>query len=395
MLWINFLHFYQPPTASDEVVGEAADKSYCRLVKAMKAQPKLKFTVNIAGCLLERLALLGYEDLISDFKKLIAAGQLEIVGSAAYHPFLPVLDDAEIIRQIKLNETILKKYLGQTPIVGFFSPEMAYSPRLAKLIKKMGFKWLLIDEIALSGNLRKNQVDYETAYIEKTSRLTIVFRDRGLSKNYVPKNLLDVLNKNKISSQICLTATDAELYGLRHNDLSASLEKIMHHEQISCKTISEYLSTLSKTALISPLCSSWESTAKELIAGQPYRLWHDQKNKVQVKLWQLADLAQKAVNQGAVDPNYVWARYHLDRGLASCAWWWASGNDFELFGGPAWNPDEIIKGATELVKGVRSLEAPRSKNYKLRAEKIFSELQLMVWQKHWQEFWGKGNKAKK
>jgi len=63
--WINLLHFYQPPTTDNETIIEAAEKSYKRIISALKRNRQIKFTINITGCLLERLEILGYRELIN------------------------------------------------------------------------------------------------------------------------------------------------------------------------------------------------------------------------------------------------------------------------------------------------------------------------------------------
>ena len=103
-------------------------------------------------------------------------------------------------------------------------------------------------------------------------------------------------------------------------------------------------------------------------------------------LWSLADLAQQAAQRFAGDSNQEWVARHLHQGLASCAWWWASGRDFVLFGSTAWNPEEIIRGAEQLAKSVRSIDNPISRPWKQQADKIFCSLQARVWQQHWQQW---------
>ena len=66
--WINFLHFYQPPTTDNETIIEATEKSYKRIISALKRHKQIKFTLNLSGCLLERLEALGYNSLINDLK---------------------------------------------------------------------------------------------------------------------------------------------------------------------------------------------------------------------------------------------------------------------------------------------------------------------------------------
>jgi len=121
MLWINFLHIYQPPDSENYVIKEATEKSYVRIVSALEKNPAAKFTMNITGCLIERWQELHYFDLIERIKKLIAAGQIELTGSAMYHCLLPLTPKPEAARQIKENTRILKSVFGdELKLRGFF-----------------------------------------------------------------------------------------------------------------------------------------------------------------------------------------------------------------------------------------------------------------------------------
>ncbi len=382
--WINILHFYQPPTAESETVVAAADKSYKRIVGALKRNPNIRLTLNIAGCLLEKLDKLGYHELISDLKSLYDRKQIELTATAAYHPILPLLPAAEIKNNIEANQKIFKKYFGDDfTAAGFFLPELAYSPEVAKILKAYGYDWLLLDEIAAAGKL--NRVDFTKLYREKTTGLKICFRSRELSRSYTPKIIFDLIDKN--FSGPAVTATDAELYGLRHEDFSGTFEKLLHRQEIETKTVSEFLAGLPDEVAIAPVASSWESTEAELKKGLPYALWQNKTNKIQKLLWQLAELAINTVNDHQNDSNYSWSRHHLDRGLASCTFWWASARDFKLFGALAWNPDEIERGLNELVKSVRALTAPESRREKIAAEKLYIKIKTLIWRRHWNYFW--------
>ena len=104
MKWVNFLHIYQPPYQEPEIVQKIARESYWPLVKTLKENKGAKITLNFSGCLLEHLYSIGEEKLLEEFKALAAKGQIELVGSARYHPILPLLPANEIRRQIVLND---------------------------------------------------------------------------------------------------------------------------------------------------------------------------------------------------------------------------------------------------------------------------------------------------
>ncbi|MFH1255188.1 MAG: polysaccharide deacetylase family protein [bacterium] len=384
IILINLLHFYQPPSSGDETVIEAAEKSYKKIISALKRNPEIKFTINIAGCLLERLEILGYHGLISDLKKMLEIGQIELTGSAAFHPILPLLPDEEIKRNIEANQKIFKKYFGENfKAAGFFPPELAYSQDLCEIISSYGYEWIALDEISAYGAL--NQVDFSKLYIEKNTGMKICFRSRQLSKSYAPKAIFDLINSG--FSGIAITATDAELYGLRHEDFTGTFEKLLKRPEIETKTASEFLAGFKDGISISPVASSWESSEDELKKSMPYALWRDKKNKIQKLLWKLTYSAISSVNQYRDDANFFWSRRHLDRGLASCTFWWASARDFKMFGSISWNPDEIEKGAEELIKSVRAISDPKSKSAKIKAEKLYIKIKTLIWHKHWNYYW--------
>lgn len=381
MVWINFLHLYQPANLEDYYIKEAAEKSYFRILRALEENPNLKFTLNMSGCLLERLHNLQYNDFFSRVKKLITQGQVELVGSAAYHPILPLIPESEIIAQIKENERIIKKYFGKIRLRGFFFPEMAYSAKAARIIKKLGYEWLILDEASAKAKISENELN--DIYTDSASGLKVVFRNRKISNTYIPEYLKNNLSKNNYSQTI-ITATDGELYGLRHIDHTGEFEKIIKNKSITTETISKYISKNKPAKKISLRNSSWESTEEELKNGNPYALWQNNKNLIHKMLWTLAGLALSTENKFKKDKNNYWSRWHLVRGLASCTFWWASGRDLrKKFGPLAWSPDDIERGINELVRSIRSINNPSAKKYKIQAEKINASLRSLIWETHW------------
>jgi alpha-amylase/alpha-mannosidase (GH57 family) len=89
---------------------------------------------------------------------------------------LPLLPEQEIIRQIKLNQEILFKYFKIKP-TGFYLPEMAYSLESAKIIKKLGFDWIILDQISTT-----QKIDDKILYQIKNLGLKVVFRNREYSQ---------------------------------------------------------------------------------------------------------------------------------------------------------------------------------------------------------------------
>jgi predicted glycosyl hydrolase (DUF1957 family) len=378
--WINFLHIYQPARSDAHIIKEAVDLSYLRIVKALEKNPQIKFNLNITACLLLKLEERGYSSLIKRIESLINNGQIEILGSAAYHALLPLVKEEEVVWQIKENERVLKRFFPKAKIKGFFFPEMAYSPKVARIVKELGYSWLILDEISFAS---KSELDFNQVYKDKNSGLKVIFRSRKYSNCYVPLEILSIIkNKEEIDHPI-ISATDGELYGLRHNDSKKIFEKTLKNNNINTILISDYLKD-KKTKEVNIRRSSWESTEKELKNNNPYNLWFNKDNEVHINLWKFVKFVNSVLDKYKKDPNYYWARWHFVRGLASCTFWWASANDFkDSFGPIAWNPDEVERGMLELVKTVRSLESSTSRKEKIKAELLFINIKKIIWTRHW------------
>jgi predicted glycosyl hydrolase (DUF1957 family) len=289
-----------------------------------------------------------------------------------------------VIRQVKENEEILKKYLGDDfKPRGFFLPEMAYSPSVAKIIKELGYEWIIVDEIIFSGKL--NQIDTTKIYEDENSNLKLVVRGRSESNTYVPQKIFKLLDEKK--TEIIITASDAELYGLRHIDHTGEFEKLLKKENLETEKISDYIDEQKNIEKMKPVAGNWNSSEKEIKEGQPFFVWYNKKNKIQMKLWEMQKLAYLTVYDYTDDENFYWARWHLVRGLISCNYWWASEKDFMLFSGVTWNPDEIERGINDLTRAVRSLGDKNTREIKIEIEKMASELRYKIWKKHWQSYW--------
>src|SRR3989338_5490743 len=124
MFWANFLHFYQPPTQKEFWIHKITAEAYRPILKGLLANPRNKVTLNVSGILLEHFERYQELDIIEMLRELLIRGQVELTGSAKYHPLLPFLPESEVIRQIKLNEEVLHKYFGEAwKLSGFFPPE--------------------------------------------------------------------------------------------------------------------------------------------------------------------------------------------------------------------------------------------------------------------------------
>lgn len=373
MYWANFLHIYQPPTQKSIWINKITAESYRPILKQLKEFPEAKLTLNINGILLEHLDNCGQDDVLELIKDLLKTGQLELTGSAKYHPLLPFLPDEEIIRQIKLNEETHRKYFGDLyKPKGFFPPEMGFTKHIAEVVSKLGYEWIIVDE--LSFPREKWPVDYSKIYtIAGLKDFKIYFRERRMSwiilsgqvgtGNLLVRGLGDRLSKK----EYLLTAMDGETFGHHRPGLDHLLFEIYRSSELKTVLISDLQKYFQNTEAIEPLPSTWALMAKDLEKKKPFSRWKDEENEIHKMQWELTDLAIGVIHKAAKDDvGYEGARSALDRALHSDQYWWASAK-------PWWSIEMIERGAKELRDSV-ILTPGASEEEKNKAQQLYQSI---------------------
>jgi len=382
MYWSNFLHIYQPPNQKPYWIKRIANESYRRLTQGLKKNKKAKITLNINAVLTEHFQKYGCRDIIRDLKMLAARGQIEFTGSAKFHPFLPLLPENEIVRQIELNTKTNRRILGKHfQPQGFFPPEMGYHIKVAKVAKKLGYRWMIIDEMGFNGytnQFRKNLIyqvkglgDFCVFFRERETSFKIlsatIFSSEALLKDLSPKIKKD---------NYLITAMDGETFGHHRPGLEKLLFDLFKFPKINFVNISELFNYFPQRETVAPLNSSWAMMHQDVERRTPYSRWFNKHNEIHQKQWQLTNMAIGLVNQmNTKNKKYRKVRDLLDRALHSDQYWWASAQ-------PWWSLEIIEAGAKEL-KDVIWTVPDISKTQKTKAEKLYHEIALtgFQWQK--------------
>lgn len=345
MYWANFLHIYQPPGQQPDILEAVVAQSYRPLIAGIRKNPKSKLTLNITGSLLELFDSYGYFDLIDGLKTAGMAGQIEFTGSAKYHALLPFLSQEDIIRQIKINDETNRFYLKEAyHPQGFFPPEMAYHPKLAPILADLGYSWIIIDEIALNGQVEK--VDYTKTYKVKNTSLRVFFRERRLSNLIMSAavrscaSLKDVLGSDLHSPRYVLTGMDGETFGHHRPGLENLLFEIFTDPAFHLLTISQ-LSDLYPTSIsVEPIISTWASSEQDMDNKAQFISWQDPDNPIHELQWKLYNLA----NTLSKNTDHK----KMDVASASDHFFWASAK-------PWWSLEMIEEGAYRLLDVIASL----------------------------------------
>ncbi len=383
------LHFYQPSTQFHRVLKKVCNESYRPLVGLFHEQAHAKVTVNINAVLTEMLDEHGMSDVIDGLRELSEMGRLEFVGSAKYHPILPLIPQDEILRQIMQNYQTNRRYFGKTySPQGFFSPEMCYSREIVRPIQETGHRWLILSGLACP-------VDWPLNVIHRIKAnghgLAVLFRDDILSnriafKQTDVKGFIDQIRSfgRKGDDIYVVTAMDAETFGhhIRHwediflaemyealqpevdmegavgsverlvqpVDLAKEQAELLRTNEVAktgeiqVVTVSQLLEHFTRGDFVEPRASSWSTSIEDILAGNPYPLWKSKGNLIHQLQWQhlriaieLTHKAEKGAGNESSKNHADLARGLLDRAMQSDQFWWASRR-------PMWDINLVNRG---------------------------------------------------
>ncbi len=362
------LHAYQPPTQDVEILKKINQESYIPILKLMEEFDFSRFNLNVNGVLIDLLEEHGLLEPIELLKKLLISNKIELLGTAKYHPILPLIPEREVLRQIHLNEQLNEKVFGKYwKKRGFFPPEMAISPSLLKIIQKLNYKWIICSGIAFPMDENKSKLKWPKDYIcLYDNDFHVLFRDDILSNriafNHVSaKDFYEELVNSNLHDNYSIIAVDMETFGHHIKNyeklfLKTLLELISENKSIQLVTISELIQLFKKNPQenIVPRESSWSTTQEDLKKKIPFPLWNHPDNKIHYFYWKamrslnnlmfLADKSCSNPSENEMKNYYITARYFHDRSLHSCPMWWAN----PLHG--LFSPNLIYKGLDLMMK---------------------------------------------
>lgn len=365
MKLLTLLHFYQPYNQQDDILMRIVNECYLPLTRGLLKNPRAKVVVNINGVLTKMLVEKGYGEVIDNLKVLVARGQVELTGSAMYHAFLPLLPDSEIDRQISANTEVNKIYFGETfNPKGFFSPEMAVSDNILKMISSKGYKWVPASNLSYADGSPAYDCFYKTS-----EGISVLFRDKrvsalmlsGVCKDSTSfiKETTDLHEKDKYWVAIM----DAETFGhhrIGHENFLFDVLNNEFFEPVLFDGLVEHSEGfVTKDVKLRP--STWTNEEQDFwldkehtqaTSSRSFILWRDPENPIHQQQWELANYVIKLVSEfeDKNSPKYLQARGMLDMALASDQFWWASAK-------PWWSLEMVEQGAYQLKEVVITLDS--------------------------------------
>ena len=356
------LHFYQPWWQFSETLKNIVNQCYRPILRLVDEVDGFCFTANINLSLLDLLEK-DYPDVVAGFREAVRTGKIELAGSPAQHPIMPLIPEFMQRAQIDDENRKESQFGIKRNSRGFYLPELAFSMKDVGLLKEYGYKWTVIDDMVFGA---KNSGAVPFNHIITYNGFKVFMRSRTWSKfvAYDHPNFDELRSRlehdmpgwTKGAPAYLIMAMDGETFGHHHMDLVERLLKPMlgswmGNKIVPLETIGQNFPTRSVSDLHD---SSWSTELDDLDRSNPYPLWKSRFNIYHLKLWELVEMALDHSDSAREDCLKI---------TSSCHWWWISRAD--------WNPDFMKKGAKKAFEIVKQHGTSEEINI---AEKLYQEL---------------------
>jgi alpha-amylase/alpha-mannosidase (GH57 family) len=192
------LNFHQPPGNLENLL-EHDEWAAKELLWAIDRMPRAlwdyedvaRVHLSLSGTLLETLSNPEFQ---ARTYGVVKCGDLlwqlqnqklfELLGTGFYHPVLPLIPGADREEHLLRWQGIARHLFGRTQFQGFWPPEMGFCMELIPLLKRLGYRYVLVDSnyVEPVGKMRWEEIRYRPHLARHDGEeIIVVVRDRELS----------------------------------------------------------------------------------------------------------------------------------------------------------------------------------------------------------------------
>jgi len=141
-------HYYFDDAKNGEVCRKVARKCYLPANKAMlklinESGGKFRIAYSLTGTVIEQFERFAPE-VLESFKKLAATGAVEFLSETYYHSLSFLYSKEEFEAQVEMHRQKIEELFGMTPKI-FRNTELIYCNELANTVQRMGFSGVLAE----------------------------------------------------------------------------------------------------------------------------------------------------------------------------------------------------------------------------------------------------------
>lgn len=192
------LNFHQPPGNLDVLLDTTPWETQ-EILYAMDRMPRslwdyedvARVHLSLSGSLLETLSSPGFQERVYG---IVDVGTLlwhlqnrklfSLLGTGYYHPVLPLIPEADREEQLVRWHGIASHLFWRDQFQGFWPPEMGFCMELIPLLKRLGYRYVLVDSdhVEPVTPMRWEELHYRPHIARYgDEQIVVVVRDRTLS----------------------------------------------------------------------------------------------------------------------------------------------------------------------------------------------------------------------
>jgi len=151
------IHAHQPAGNFETVFEQCYRDSYTRFLSLLEKHPTLRVAIHYSGPLLLWIEK-NHPEYFARVRKLVAAGQVELIGGGFYEPILVSIPEPDRIEQIIRLADYLERNFGKRP-TGAWLAERVWEPQLPSTLAEANVGYTLIDDLPfLAAGFQPNEL---------------------------------------------------------------------------------------------------------------------------------------------------------------------------------------------------------------------------------------------
>jgi 4-alpha-glucanotransferase len=209
------LHNHQPVGNRDEIVEDVYRRSYGPFLNKLATYPEIRANLHYTGFLLDWIEE-HHPEFIDLLSKLVARGQVEIIGGGYYEPVASVVPSADFIGQVDLLSKKIRQLFGVAP-QGLWTAERAWEPSLPEVYSKSRGKYTLLDDDIFRGSGIEEEGFFRPYLTESRGCYLAVFPMLRSLRYLIPfkpvNQTIQFLRKRSLERHLAVYADDGEKFG--------------------------------------------------------------------------------------------------------------------------------------------------------------------------------------
>ena len=142
---VLIVHAHQPSGNFEHVLEECFEHCYDAFLSLIEKHPAIRLALHYSGPLLLWIEK-NHPDYFERLRKLVASGQVELMGGGFYEPILISIPEPDRVEQTIRLADYIEKHFGKRP-TGAWLAERVWEPQLPSSLAAANVSYTLIDDL--------------------------------------------------------------------------------------------------------------------------------------------------------------------------------------------------------------------------------------------------------